>query len=353
MLGFSVFLNENWTEAKEAYVNDMADAGFEGVFTSLHIPEDNGTSYWDRLQPLLAIVQKRRLKLVADISGDALRQIGFSLHDPEAIIASGFSGLRLDDGIGMQTAAGLSHHMIIGLNASTLTENDYAQLVEYGADFNHMIAWHNYYPKPETGLDESWFSARNAWLKAKKFRVAAFAPGDRDLRLPLFETLPTLECHRQQNPFASFLALQQRYDVDDVYIGDPGISQWVYEQFNAYMHRGRLLLHTAAHWPEARAYLDGDHSNRLDVSRDVVRSDGSRSKNAYDTIPPENTVLRCLGSITIDNHLYQRYKGELQITRRELPQDRKVNVIGHILENDLALIDYIQSGTLFTMQSPV
>jgi hypothetical protein len=39
----------------------------------------------------------------------------------------------------------------------------------------------------------------------------------------------------------------------------------------------------------------------------------------------------------------------LQITKRSLPADKKVNVIGQIAGRDLPLLDFIGSGTRFKM----
>src|SRR5699024_7278365 len=345
--GFSIFLTDDWSQEKEDYINRMADIGFESVFTSLHIPEDDGSMYRKRLEPLLEVIKQRNLKLVADISGDAIHQIGLSLDDPKAIFESGFTGLRMDDGIDMETIANLSHYLTVGLNASTLTETDYEVLVQHGADFSNMEAWHNYYPRPNTGLDEQWFYDKNSWLKSKRFNVSAFVPGDRNLRLPLYETLPTLEKHRHQNPFASFLSLTQDYMVDDVYIGDPGVSEKTYSQFTEYLEHGDLLIHATSVNKKWDSYIYKHHKNRLDVSRDVVRSEESRPENKKDSIEPENIVQRKKGSITLDNNRYMRYKGELQIVKHELPPDEKVNVIGQICDKDIPLLDFIQSGTTF------
>lgn len=352
MLGFSVYLQEDWTPEKERYVQQMANAGFEGAFTSLHIPEEDGSLYKQRLQPLLEIVRARGLKLLADVSGEALKQIGLSFQDPKAIYESGFTGIRIDDGVDVETIANLSHYLLVGLNASTLTEADYEQLIQYGADFRNMEAWHNYYPRPDTGLDEGWFYQRNTWLKKKGFQVCAFAPGDNHLRLPLYETLPTLEIDRHQHPLVSCLALKWDYLVDDVYIGDPGLTTETYEQFSEYLQQGTLLMHAESVRPAWDVYIYGNHQNRLDVARDVVRSERSRGLNGNDTIEPENTVLRQKGDITIDNERYKRYKGELQIVRNKLSRNANVNVIGQVIGRDLAIIDYIQSGTPFRLRSP-
>ncbi|MDY0405054.1 MupG family TIM beta-alpha barrel fold protein [Virgibacillus sp. 179-BFC.A HS] len=349
MIGFSVFLNDDWSKEKENYIHQMADSGFEGVFTSLHIPEDDPSKYSDRLKNLLKLIKTRNLKLMIDISNDALKNIGLSLSNPKAIFESGITGLRMDDGIDLEVIANLSHWITVGLNASTLTEEDYEKLVEYNADFSNMEAWHNYYPRPNTGLDEKWFYEKNVWLKSKHFKLSAFAPGDDRLRFPLYETLPTLEIHRYQNPFYASLSLLRDFMIDDVYIGDPGLLNATRYQFKGYFHGRTILFHAITIDHKWDSYVYKDHRNRLDVSKDVIRSEQSRMLHKNDDITSENTVRRKRGSITIDNNLYKRYKGEIQIVKRELSPDAKVNVIGQILDYDLPLLDFVKDGTKFKL----
>ena len=47
-----------------------------------------------------------------------------------------------------------------------------------------------------------------------------------------------------------------------------------------------------------------------------------------------HTIARKKGSITIDNELYGRYAGEMQIATHDLPVDEKVNVVGMVVEED-------------------
>lgn len=347
MLGFSVFLNDEWSQEKEDYIEKMAGIGFEEVFSSLHIPEDDPSKYSERLLSLLDVVKRRQLKLMIDISGNALKNIGLTLDHPESIVESGISGLRMDYGIGMEKIASLSNYLTVGLNASTLTEDDYAELENSHANFEHIHALHNYYPRPNTGLDESWFLEKNRWLKSKKLKIGAFAPGDGPLRLPLYETLPTLEIHRYQNPLFSSLSLLNDLMVDDVYIGDLGIINQTFDQFFAYLHQQTILLHASSINEKYDSYIFKDHQNRIDVARDVVRSEKSRIFNQTQDIQPDHTVMRKRGSITIDNNRYPRYKGELQLVKCDLPADEKVNVIGEILVKDVPLLHYIQAGTKF------
>lgn len=64
-----------------------------------------------------------------------------------------------------------------------------------------------------------------------------------------------------------------------------------------------------------------------------------------------NTISRKRGSITIDNELYGRYAGEMQIVINDLPEDRKVNVVGMVMEEDVSLLSYIGAGKNFQLFS--
>ena len=47
----------------------------------------------------------------------------------------------------------------------------------------------------------------------------------------------------------------------------------------------------------------------------------------------------------MDNNLYQRYEGEIQITKRDLLRNEKINVLAQVKDYDLPLLDYIGSNT--------
>ena len=64
-------------------------------------------------------------------------------------------------------------------------------------------------------------------------------------------------------------------------------------------------------------------------------------------IVPYNTVQREVGAITMDNERYGRYQGELQIVKRPLEADDRVNVIGEVCEASKGLLQYIKEGTKF------
>ncbi|MGX7172831.1 DUF871 domain-containing protein [Enterococcus ratti] len=348
MFGFSVFLNQSFNTDKKEYIRKMANRGFKGIFTSLQIPEENSKTYKKYLTFLGEQARINHLDLMVDVSLKSLEKAGFSLADLKSIKSLGVTGLRIDEGIENRKIAELSKYMRVGLNASTITQQDVNELKNYQANFTKLEAWHNYYPRPETGVSQEFFQEKTTWLKNLGLKTVAFVPGDQNLRQPLFEGLPTLEKHRYQLPLASALELFSMR-IDSVYIGDEGLETKSLQQFKVYAKSHRILLYATV-LPRYEQWVLRTHVNRKDVARDVFRSEQARLWN-LPTIVPENCVERIIGSITLDNERYGRYMGELQITKTNLPANKKVNVVGKIREKDCILLNYLNSAQKIEIQN--
>ncbi len=348
MFGISVYLNKTIGKDERAYMEKAKTSGFTSVFTSLHIPEDDSSQLRKRVETLAGIAREIKLELVVDVSPSSLSLIGSSFEQAECLTSLGITGLRVDYGIAPGEIARLSNKMKIALNASTLTKKEFSEVLQYGANPDNLEAWHNYYPRPETGLGTKYLKEKNNWLRSLGITVMAFVPGDSQKRGPLFQGLPTLEKHRTALPFVSALELMQELYTQKVFIGDPALSDGAFRQFHAYQESCILL--------KAKPFISlpfyyGVQTNRLDPARDCIRSAEARSflqkQNA--TVKPLNTTERKKGSITIDNSNYLRYEGELQIALRDLPADKKVNVVGTVMEEDLPLLSYIGPGQKFLL----
>ena len=311
MFGISIFLGEELTTETVTYIKKMKAIGFDGIFTSLHIPEDDASLYSQRLAELGAIAKAEQMKVMVDISGEALKRAGFSFDDLDSLTAMGVTGLRMDYGITNQQMALASHKIDIGLNASTITLEDVSELKKFEADFSRMEAWHNYYPRPETGISESFFNEKNRWLKALGFQVFAFVAGDGQKRGPVFAGLPTLESQRNANRFAAAVTLSEDEFVDAVYIGDPSISERAMQQFDYFRQNAEFLLEVENLDSHYFDLILGEHENRPDEAQAVIRSALARM-NEVPLVGPELITERLVGMVTIDNQLYGRYMGESQ-----------------------------------------
>lgn len=353
MLGISVYLGNDLIEELESYIEKVRKAGFTSIFTSLHIPEDDPQLYQERLYKLGAVAKKHNMELMADISPKSLEYLGFTWENAEGLLDWGLTGLRVDYGISEVAIIRLSQKMKVALNASTLTRDGLKRLKQGGLRIESVEAWHNFYPRPETGLDQEEFKKVNKWLKQEGITVMAFTPGDGKLRGPLYEGLPTLENHRNLSPFSSCLDLIENGFVDKVLVGDLTVKDDSLEQFASYQ-KGVFLLRAEQETNDSTLLhiLESVQTNRLDAARDCIRSMESRQYGLIGTRPVKafNTVDRPVGTITVDNELYGRYQGEIQITKKDLAADEKVNNIGRVMEEDRPLLQHIRGGEKFQVK---
>ncbi|EJS65273.1 DUF871 domain-containing protein [Bacillus cereus] len=349
MIGVSIYLSKERVEKQEEWLKVAKENGFSSIFTSLHIPEDDPGTYKELIRILGKQALENEMELMVDVSPKSLHHLGISYENVEELLEWGITGLRMDYGIAPKEIASVSHKMKVALNASTITESFWKELLAENIRVDRVEAWHNFYPRPETGLAKSFLQKQNQYLHECGIKTMAFIPGDGEKRGPLYEGLPTLEKHRNMRSLEAYLELVQDCDVDKVLIGDiSGSLESVQEIASA--SRGIMPLRYESFIKESEVLkvVEQVHTNRLDPARDVIRSVESREGNKV-VLQPMHTIARKKGSITIDNELYGRYAGELQIVVNDLPENEKVNVVGMVMEEDVSLLSYIGAGKNFQL----
>ena len=348
MLGFSIYLNNDITSATEQYINRLKQNGFDGIFTSAHIPEEDPKKYQQRLFSLGNLAKNNNLKVMVDIDQVSLKKLDISLSSLDSLKRRGITGLRIDDKLAPKQIAELSQKIEIGINGSTFTEEELKQLGTFNAEMKNIQAWFNFYPCPDTGISRQFFRKQTQMFKQYGLKVQAFFAGDENLRGPLHEGLPTLEYQRNYDPLASILELKE-LGADLLYLGDPGISDKALDQIKNYQETDSIILYTKQAEnisEEMYNYILGKHNQRPDPAEHVVRCEDSRM-HAAPRITPENTILREGGSITLNNCLYERYAGEIQLVKDALTMNKKVNVVGKVTNGSLPLIDLIKPSQKF------
>ncbi|GAF21575.1 outer surface protein [Bacillus sp. JCM 19047] len=347
-LGASVYLHVP-IEEQLPYLEKINEYGFQTLFTSLHIPEDDVSLYAERLKRLGRFAEEKGMALVCDVSPQSMAHLQLTWENASLLRDWGVTGLRIDYGMEAEIVADISRSLAIIVNASTVKAEDIAALKQAGVSFDHIEGWHNFYPRPETGLGRENFNNMNERLQQAGFKRMAFIPGD-GKRGPLYEGLPTLEAHRRWSPFAAWLDLYSHKAVDTVIVGDPQLNESSLQQLAVFQQQGVILL-------RAKAYVDvppiiDKHCNRPDEARDVIRSVQSRgmAQQTKQKVKPNQTIERLVGSITMDNERYGRYQGEIQLTKRDLQADAKVNVIGRVIEEDRPLLNYLKANQPFCIK---
>lgn len=217
-LGFSAYLSS--FEQQRETLKAHAQPGTP-IFLSLHISEEFSPDYVARVREMCTFLVKLVYRIIADVSVKTMAQFG----QPDLVRLAqelGLWALRVDYGFSVEEIAHLAAHLPVVLNASTTTPEDARRIAQAG---ELVMAMHNFYPRPETGLDEDFFRSSTQALQAAGLKVLAFIPGDTMLRGPLLLGLPTLERHRSLPPSVAFAELAISYGVDGIFLADPGISE--------------------------------------------------------------------------------------------------------------------------------
>ncbi|MBU5674886.1 DUF871 family protein [Alkaliphilus sp. MSJ-5] len=340
MIGISLYNGMNSTlEENLKYMELASSYGIKKVFTSFHIPESNNNVY-EEFNEILNKSKELGMELIIDISKSYMDKIDIEKYSIHA--------LRLDFGFNIEEVANLSNTLPfkVQLNASTVSEDYLNQLIKLKANLKNMEVCHNYYPRRDTGISYELMLDRNRVFKSHGMNVMAFIPSQVGKRGPIYEGLPTIESHRDIDPIISAQHLLKGY-VDEVLIGDPFASKEELERLSKIKSDIitlpiRLFGKLSSSEEEI---LTGIHTNRMDPGEFVIRSQEARIKKKS-AIDPRNTMEREKYCVTIDNKDYLRYEGELQILKKDMKRDERINVVGDC-KNAGLLIDLIKPGDSF------
>lgn len=357
--GISVYLGMNYTLSENIqYIKRANNLGCKSIFTSLHIPEADYKKAINDFKEIASLAYSLNMDVIADISPRAFTYIGGNMNDLKAIKDLGIYGVRVDFGFSAMEIAEFTrnkYNLRIEINASTVTKQFLKDLGNYNPDFTNIQACHNYYPRLNTGISVDLFKKKNNMLKKFGMKISAFIPCEINKRGPIFEGLPTLEKHRF---LKSVICAKELYaiGIDDVIFGDSIPSDDELESVlcldeSSVNFNIDILSCTQL---ERNIIFKSLHQNRPDPAEDVIRSTNSRTTlGINDIILAHNNIERKAGYITIDNKSYLRYAGELQVCRKDLPPDNRVNVVGKIIEEELFLLDYINEETKFKFKENI
>ena len=344
-LGFSLYLST--FAAQWPTLRGWAGTGVP-VFLSLHIGEEFDESYCQRAKDVCHLLSSHGFRILADVSVKTLQQFGCASLTALARDLRLWA-LRIDYGFSPEEIGAMAAKMPIVLNASTTSPEDAARIKAQGRE---VFAMHNFYPRPETGLDEALLTETTKRLQAAGLKVLAFIPGDAQLRGPVFEGLPTLEAHRSVLPSAAFVDLTVGFGMDGIFLADPGLSETEARRIERFCQEDVISV-PAALEPGWEHLYDQVFTCRIDSPKWLVRFQESRMYScAGNPVKPENCIPRDRGCITIDNVNYGRYTGEIQMIRAPLKADSRVNVIGTVPGNAHLLMDCIKGGQRFALVRP-
>lgn len=321
MLGFSLYFDRNYDIDQEI----LKHKNFDFLFTSIHYPVS--ADIFGRFIMLYEKAKAYDIKICADLNNEVLEK-NPSLLDLDIII-------RLDFGFSNKEIADLSQKNKICINASTIDKKTLEQIFYFGANPKNIIAIHNYYPLEFTALSKDLFVEKNKLLKSSSINLAAFIPGDENLRGPIYKSLPTVEYHRLKNPYIAYLDMKRNFGLDFVILAET-VSSRILSYIENFENHGLVSL---------KATLDSSYENinsfkqRSDLSDFILRNERN-----YKKIKAQNPIFVEKGDILICNEKAGRYSGELEIAKKDLGLVENRNLIGKIDPSYFKILDYIKGG---------
>ncbi|WP_067841469.1 MupG family TIM beta-alpha barrel fold protein [Amphibacillus sediminis] len=335
-LGLSVYVST--FDRQKVMLEKLIGSG-SFIFTSFHIIEEVNEDYLEKARHMCEWLAQANFRIIADVSPKTLDLFHYS-DIVEFAEAMQISVLRLDYGFEIEQVHKISKKFPLAFNASTLElPNELTRSDQFS-----LYAMHNFYPRPETGLDSELFQAINEKLIDNHVEIIAFIPGDLELRGPLKEGLPTLEKHRGWPPYLCYLDMVKNHYIQRVFIGDVLISDQELALIEQYQQDRIIQIPTQLANEHTHLY-NQVFTIRIDSPKGLMRLQESRGYASQgEKEMPVNCLERKRGFVTMDNERYKRYSGEIQIMRRDYQQDDRVNVIGKIVKPYLPIVDCIKNG---------
>ncbi len=355
--GISVYLGLGQSiEENLDYIDKASKYGFDNIFTSLHIPEADYSKLISEFNAIVEYSNSKGMKITADVSPRTYKYLGGEENDFKLLKELGISCVRVDFGFSPREIAEFTKNpygIKIEINGSTVTEKFLKEFEQYEPNYENIQACHNYYPRKNTGISLKTFQYKNELLRKYGMKISAFIPSITNRRGPVFEGLPTLEIHRNMNSVVSAKHLFA-LGIDNVIFGDPFVDEEILQvvgKMDEQIINFRIDIYTENEI-EKKIIFKKVHIERPDQAEDVIRSTSSREELDKDSvINPHNNVDRAKGFITIDNKDYLRYAGELEICKKCLPADKRVNVVGKIVDEEIFLMDYIKEEGKFSFEA--
>jgi len=228
-------------------------------------------------------------------------------------------------------------------------------IMAFSPNTDNLLGSHNFYPHRFSGLGQDFFNYATSLYTQYRLNTAAFINSQAATfgPWPTQDGLATLESHRSL-PIATQL---KHYvlmgTINDIIIGNAYASEdelkSAHEAFVADYPSLKVVPADDITALERTVLFENDHSYRGDRSEYLLRSTQTRVIYKDEAFPAHNTQPIERGDVLIDNVGYGQYKGETQIALQAMPNDGRVNVVGHIDPSELFLLTYLKPWSSFRL----
>jgi len=308
------------------------------LFTSLHIPESEGLLAYG--QWLAKMHHDYGVTFCADISPLTLEKLALAIEELGKLREWGIVMFRIDFGFSTDEVRRIaaSGDYPIAVNASTVNEKFIEELSGI-----KLVGWHNYYPRPETGISVAHFLSQNRLFLDRDLPIYSFIPGERSFRAPLHLGLPTLEEQRFRNTYLNYVELKRLCPETKIVLAEGTPYAQHMNWIEAFERQGVLTVPLVACDKGVEFLFDHDWPIRVEHTDYSWRLDGSREARQPAMIINADTRQR--GSVQMDLAGYGRYCGEIHIMKKDCPLNHLQARIADIASPYEGLVDVMGPDT--------
>lgn len=356
-LGVSVYPERSTYEKDAAYLDLAAKYGFKRVFTSLLEIKGDADTVVAGFKKVIDHANSLGMEVMVDMNPALFDQLGVTYDNLKFFKDLGAWGVRLDMGFTGAEEARMTRNpygLKIEVNMSSGTHY-IDNIMSYSPNRENLLGSHNFYPHRFSGLGQDFFNQATAMYTKYNLNTAAFINSHSATfgPWPTQDGLCTLEDHRDlpiETQVKHYVLLDT---INDVIIGNAYASEAelkaAHEAWTAEYPVLKVVPDSDITKLEAELLFDNDHSYRGDRSEYLLRSTMTRVKYKDRDFPAHHTETIHRGDVLIDNEQFGQYKGETQIALRDMPNDGRVNVVGHLHPDEEFLLGYLKPWSGFRM----
>lgn len=354
-LGVSIYPEHSTPEKDKAYLSLASKYGFSRVFTCLLSVKKPAEEIKKDFEDVIAHANRLGMEVIVDVAPSVFQNLGITYDNLSFFKEIGAAGFRLDEGFNGAVEANMTYNpegLKVEINASS--DSPYIDLIEFNQpNRSRLIACHNFYPQTYSGLSFDLFKRASEKLRSYNIPIAAFVGSQEEGTYgpwPVSEGLCTLEMHRHLPIDAQARHLFATGLVDDVIIANAYASEEELKKLSE-IDRNKLTfgleMEDGVSDVEREIIFTFKHHVRADMSEYMARSTMPRIVYADADIPVGNTRDLKRGDIVVLNNEYGHYKGELHIILKDMPNNGAKNVVGHVPEYELAMLEYVVPNAKF------
>lgn len=355
-LGISIYADKTSVEDMKDYIEAAAEAGFSRIFSCLLSVQKPREEIIAEFLDINLFAKSKGFEIIVDVSPRVFGELGISYDDLSFFKDIGADGLRLDGGFGGQQEAMMSFNEYgLKLEMNMSVDTSYIDTVmDYLPNQYNMLASHNFYPHPYSGLTEDHFQRTTARFKKHGLRTAAFIASKNPQAYgpwPVDYGMVTLESHRDLPMHVQLKDYVARNVIDDIIISNfrPSEEEMIeLKKVNLQKLNLKVELNEGISELFTKIVLGEPHFNRGDINASMIRSTMSRVKyrgQGFPLINAPEMIKR--GDIVIESDDFGHYAGELNIAKQDMVNTGRSNVVGRVVEEEVFLLDQIKPWQKF------